>query len=438
MSEEAPKAGPAAAGTAIRPEPAIRPPRLRWVICGLLFFATTINYIDRQVLGILAVPLQRSIGWSESDYGLIVTAFQAAYALALIGFGRVIDRIGTRLGYSACIAWWSLAAMGHALARSAFGFGVARFALGLGEAGNFPAAIKAVAEWFPKSERALATGIFNSGSNVGAVIGPLVVPYIALHWGWRWAFVATGAVGFTWIVPWMWLYRPPDARERSYAGHGAVDTQHVCRIPWLRLIPHRETWALLIAKFLTDPIWWFYLYWVPKFLHSNSGIDLGQLAVPLIVIYVAADIGSVFGGWLSSALIKTGWDSNAARKTAMLVCALMVTPITLAPWVSNVWIEVLLLSLATAGHQGWSANVFTLVSDVFPNEAVASVVGLAGFAGSIGGMLVAAATGFILQATGSYVPVFALAASAYLVALGLMHWIAPRFNYVNLAPALPR
>ena len=402
---------------------------MRWVMCALLFFATTINYIDRQVLGILAVPLGRSIGWSEADYGLIVTAFQAAYAVALVGSGRLIDRIGTRLGYSLCVAFWSVAAMAHALARTAFAFGAARFALGLGEAGNFPAAIKTVAEWFPESERALATGLFNSGSNVGAIIGPLVVPWIALHWGWRWAFVLTGSIGFAWLIPWLLLYRRPSASEEDRSSSAAQ------RIPWARLIPHRQTWALLIARFLTDPVWWFYLYWVPKFLHSHNGINLEQLAMPLIVIYVFADVGSIFGGWLSSVLIQRGWTSNAARKTAMLVCALLVTPIAAAPWVSNLWVDVFLLSLATAGHQGWSANIFTLVSDVFPKQAVASVVGLSGFSGSIGGMLVASATGMLLQSTGSYVPVFAWGAAAYLIALGLLHLISPRFTPVDLARA---
>ncbi|MCU1275443.1 MAG: putative hexuronate transporter protein, partial [Bryobacterales bacterium] len=400
-------------------------PRLRWGICALLFFATTINYIDRQVLGILAVPLQRTIGWSEADYGFIVTAFQAAYAIALVALGRIIDRIGTRLGYAFSVAFWSVAAMCHALARSPFAFAAARFALGLGEAGNFPAAIKTVAEWFPKSERALATGIFNSGSNVGAIIGPLIVPWIALHWGWRWAFVLTGALGFVWIVPWLLFYRRPPVSPDETASTAQT-------IPWSHLIPHRATWALVVARFMTDPVWWFYLYWIPKFLNQHHGIDLEQLALPLILIYVAADVGSIFGGWLSSTLLKRGWTAGSARKMALLVCALLVTPIVAAPWVSDLWAVVALLCLATAGHQGWSANLYTLVSDVFPKQAVASVVGLSGFGGSVGGMLVASATGLILQATGSYVAVFAWGASAYVIALGLLHLIAPQFTPVDL------
>jgi ACS family hexuronate transporter-like MFS transporter len=396
----------------------------RWVICALLFAATTLNYVDRQVLAILAVPLQRVIGWSEADYGFVVTAFQAAYAIGLAGFGRIIDRIGARLGYGFCVGFWSIAAMSHALAGSAFSFGCARFALGLGEAGNFPAAIKTVAEWFPKSERAFATGLFNSGSNAGAILGPLIVPWIALHWGWRWAFVATGAMGFAWIGPWLIL-----TRRRWSAIATEVDAP--ARIPWASLIPHRATWALIVARFLTDPIWWVYLYWIPKFLNQQNGLRLDQLALPLIAIYLSADIGSIGGGWLSSALLRRGWTANAARKTAMLVCAFMAVPIAFTPWTRNVWLEVMLLSIAAAGHQGWSANVYTLVSDTFPKQSVASVVGLAGFAGSVGGMLAATTTGLILQVSGSYVIVFLWGASAYLIAAALVHRIEPRFDPVN-------
>jgi MFS transporter, ACS family, hexuronate transporter len=408
---------------------------LRWMICGLLFLATTINYVDRQVLGILAVPLQREIGWSEADYGLIVSSFQAAYAIGLLVFGGVIDNIGTRLGYCLCIVWWSVAAMAHAFARSPLGFGIARFALGLGEAGNFPAAIRTIAEWFPKGERAFATGIFNSGSSVGAILTPLIVPWIALHWGWRWAFLLTGSIGFVWLALWVRFYQRPTEHpliSTAELAHIQSDRQlFQLRIPWKQLIPHRQTWALLSARFLTDPIWWFYLYWIPKFLHAHNGINLEQLALPLIAIYLSADAGSIFGGWLSSALIGRGCSTSAARKTAMLVCALLVTPIVLAPWASNIWVEVLLLSLATAGHQGWAANIFTVVSDMFPVQAVASVIGMCGFAGSIGGMLAASATGFLLQATGNYLPVFVFAASGYLVALGVLHVVIGDFKTVD-------
>jgi ACS family hexuronate transporter-like MFS transporter len=397
--------------------------RSRWVICALLFAATTLNYIDRQVLALLAIPLERVVGWSEADYGFVVTAFQAAYAISLAGFGRIIDRIGTRLGYAWCITVWSVAAMGHAFAGSAFGFGVARFALGLGEAGNFPAAIKAVAEWFPKSERALATGLFNSGANAGAILGPLMVPWIAMHWGWRWAFVCTGALGFLWIGPWLFFTRP---RRNSAAPRASEPI--VPRTAWMQLFPHRATWALIVAKFLTDPVWWIYLYWIPKFLNHQNGLRLDQVALPLIVIYLSSDVGSIAGGWLSSFLLRRGWQANAARKTAMLVCAIAVTPIALTPWTRGVWVEVMLIGLAAAGHQGWSANLYTLASDVFPKQSVASVVGLAGFAGSVGGMLASTATGLALQFTGSYVLVFLWGACAYLIAIALVHWIEPKFQ----------
>jgi ACS family hexuronate transporter-like MFS transporter len=409
--------------------PAARIGHYRWVICALLFFATTINYIDRQVLGILAPDLQREIGWSEADYGGIVTAFQAAYALGLLGMGRLMDALGTRRGFSFAIIFWSIAAMAHALARSVAGFSFARFALGLGEAGNFPACIKTVAEWFPKKERALATGIFNSGSNVGAIVAPLVVPWITLQWGWRWAFIITGAIGFLWLVAWWACYRPPAQHPRVSAAelaHIQSDSaEPETRIPWLTLLPHRQTLAFALGKFLTDPVWWFYLFWVPKFLNKTYGLTLDKIGLPLVVIYLAADVGSIGGGWLSSALIQRGWTVNAARKTAMLLCALCVTPIVFAPHASNLWTAVALLSLATAAHQGWSANLFTTTSDMFPRRAIGSVVGIGGMAGSIGGMFVATAAGFILQATGSYWTLFIIAGSAYLIALAIFHALVP-------------
>jgi ACS family hexuronate transporter-like MFS transporter len=406
----------------------------RWIICALLFFATTINYLDRQVLAILAKPLQQELGWSESDYGWIATAFTGAYAAGLLGMGRLLDRLGTRIGFSLAVLAWSAAAMGHALARSAFGFGVARFALGLSESGNFPAAVKTVAEWFPKTERALATGIFNSGSNVGAIVAPLVVPSIATHFGWRWAFVITGATGFVWLAAWLWIYRKPEDHPRL----SPAELAHIRRdpielsvkVPWSHLLRHRQTWAFAAGKFLTDPIWWFFLFWLPKFLGQTYGITVEGLGPPLVVIYVAADAGSIGGGWISSALIHRGWSVNAGRKTAMLICALCVVPIAMAVRASNLWVAVGLISLATAAHQGWSANLFTLVSDTFPRRAVGSVVGIGGFAGSLAGMMIATATGYLLEWTGSYVLVFVAAASAYLVALIVIHALLP-----NLEPA---
>jgi ACS family hexuronate transporter-like MFS transporter len=442
QSEIAPpqSAGASALGAAIASSEAVvgRIGRYRWVICALLFFATTINYIDRQVLGILATDenFKRTIGWSEAEYGYVNTAFQAAYAIGLLVVGNLMDRFGTRKGFSFAIVFWSVAAMGHALARSAVGFGVARFALGLGEAGNFPAAIKTVAEWFPKKERALATGIFNSGSNVGAIIAPLSVPWIAVTLGWQWAFIITGAIGFIWLAFWLASYRRPEEHPKlspAELAHIQSDpAEATTKIPWGRLFPHRQTWAFAFGKFLTDPIWWVYLFWLPKFLNTNYGLNITQIGLPLVVIYVAADVGSIGGGWLSSSLIKRGWTVNKARKTAMLICAVSVVPIMFAANASNLWVAVALISLAAAAHQGWSANIFTTASDMFPRRAVGSVVGIGGMAGSIGGMLIATAVGLILHYTGSYLPIFIIAGSAYLVALLVMHLLAPRLEPVDL------
>lgn len=388
-------------------------PSYRWTVVALLFAATTINYIDRQVLGLLAPVLETEIGWSEAEYGLVVSSFSAAYALGLLIFGRFIDRIGTRAGYAAAIAIWSVAAMAHAGARSAVGFAAARFGLGLGEAGNFPAANKAVAEWFEGKDRAFAVGLFNCGSNVGAILTPLAVPWITMKYGWQAAFLSTGALGIVWLASWLVLYR-----ERPQAQQAGVS--------WRVLLKHRAVWALVICRFLTDPVWWFYLYWAPKFLHSKHGLDLMQLGPPLIVIYLAADGGSLFGGWLSSHWIRCGWTPNKARKLAILVCALMVAPAALAPRAAELWQAVLLISLAAAGHQGWAANMFALISDIFPARAVSSVTGISGFGGALGGIFAAGATGFLLEATGSYQIMFLFAGSSYLVILGILHALVPR------------
>ncbi|RPI68357.1 MAG: MFS transporter [Ignavibacteriales bacterium] len=407
----------------------------RWTICALLFIATTINYIDRQVLGILAPVLEKEIGWNEIEYGYIVTGFQLAYAAGLLLIGRIIDKSGTKKGYIISITVWSLAAMGHAFAKTPFGFGVARFFLGLGEAGNFPAAIKTIAEWFPKKERALATGIFNSGSNVGAVIAPLIVPWIAITYGWQEAFILTGAIGFFWIILWKIFYDKPEKQKRltekeyEYIHSDPVESE--IKIPWLKLIKKRESLAFAAAKFLTDPIWWFYLYWIPKFLFSNYGITLDKIGLPLIIIYLSADAGSILGGWLSSNLIKKGWSVDKGRKTAMLICALAVVPIVMASQAENIWHAVILLSIATAAHQGWSANLFTTVSDMFPKRVVGSVVGFGGMAGAIGGMFIATAAGFILEFTGSYVILFIIAGTAYLAALASFQIMVPRIKEIE-------
>lgn len=406
--------------------------RYRWRVCALLLIATTINYIDRQVLGVLAPTLQRDLGWSEIEYGYIVTAFQAAYAIGLVCAGAIIDRLGTRIGYALAIGIWSLSAMSHALASSVIGFAAARFALGLGEAGNFPAALKTVAEWFPRRERALATGIFNSGSNIGAIVAPLAVPFFAVHWGWPSAFLFTGALSAAWLVLWLTTYRPAEQHPRlsgaelAYIRSDPVEPSK--HIPWGELLRHRQTWAFVMAKLMTDPIWWFFLFWLPKFLNAEYGLTLTGLGAPLVAIFLMADIGSIGGGWLAGRLIRRGWSVNRARKGAMLACGSCVVPIIFAAGAANLWLAVGLIGLATAGHQGWSANVLTLPSDMFPRHAVASVVGIGGFAGAIGGMMIATFTGFLLETTGSYVPVFLMAGSAYLLALLVVHTLAPRLQ----------
>jgi ACS family hexuronate transporter-like MFS transporter len=405
---------------------------LRWYICALLFFAATINYLDRQVIATLKPDLQKAGIWDEIGYSWVVFSFQTAYAIGLLIAGRVMDWLGTRKGFSLSVIFWSIAAMGHALASTVMGFSFWRFALGLGEAGNFPASIKTVAEWFPKKERALATGIFNAGTNVGILVAAAIVPPITLAFGWKWAFVVTGRVGFLWLIVWLALYRRPEEHarlspeERAHIQSDPPDKE--APVPWARLFPHRQTWAFAIGKFMTDPIWWIYLFWLPDFLNKNYGIDLKNIGLPLIVVYLIADVGSVAGGWLSSTLINRGWTVNGARKTAMLICALSVVPVVFAANASNVWVAVLLVGLAAAAHQGWSANLFTTTSDMFPRKAVGSIVGIGGMAGAIGGMFISKIVGYILQWTGSYVPIFIIAGSTYLIALLVVHLLAPKLE----------
>lgn len=404
--------------------------RRRWMICGLLFFATTINYIDRMVLGFLAPDLQRSIGWNEEQYGWIVTAFTAAYAIGMLLVGRFMDWLGTRKGFSLSVIIWSLAAMGHALATTAFGFGVARFALGLGESGNFPASIKTVAEWFPRRERALATGIFNAGSNMGPILVPLTLPWIVSHYGWQGAFISTGALGFIWLILWLMVYQPPekDARlTKSELAYIQSDKEPPAeKIPWRKLLPLRQTWVFAIGKFLTDPIWWFYLYWLTKFLDKNYHISMSQVSLPVVIIYVVADLGSVGGGYLSTFFISRGWTTSSGRKLAMLICALAVVPVIYASQTENLWVAVSLIAIAAAAHQGWSANIFTTASDMFPKQAVGSIVGIGGMMGAVGGMIFQSSTGYILQHNNSnYVPVFVVCGSVYLIALLIMHLLLP-------------
>ena len=420
----------------------VRVGRYRWTICALLFFATTINYIDRQVLGILAPTLQRDLGWNEQQFGDIVSWFTIAYALGFLVVGRIMDRVGTRRGFAGAIVIWSVAAMAHAFARTAAGFSAARFALGLGESGNFPASLKTVAEWFPSRERAFATGIFNAGSNVGAILTPIIVPWIALRWGWQAAFIATGALGFVWLVVWLLVYRSPETHpkcspaELAYIRSDPIDP--VQPVSWAQLLRYRQTWAFALGKGLTDPIWWFYLFWLPKFLDARYGIKLAQLAAPLIVIYLLADVGSVFGGWLSGAFIKRGWSVNAGRKMTMLIAAVLIVPTMFAPAATNMWVAVCIVGVAAAAHQWWSANIFTLPSDMFPGFAVGSVVGIGGFFGAAGGFLFQRATGWLLQRNGSnYTPIFVVCGLAYVTALLVIHLLVPRVERVSLgAPSM--
>jgi ACS family hexuronate transporter-like MFS transporter len=408
---------------------------LRWGICGLLFFATTINYIDRQVIGLLKPVLEKDLGWRESDYGWIVFAFQAAYAAMMPLAGRFIDAMGVRLGYLIAVGLWSFAAMGHALAANAMEFGVARFALGIGESANFPAALKAVTNWFPPRERALATGIFNSGANIGSIVAPLAVPWLALHTGWPSAFIITGAAGFLWMVVWWAFYKEPwdhpglSESERALIAEGR-DMRARARTSWPVLLTSRMAWAYLIGKFLTDPVWWFYLFWLPGFLNRTYKLDLASLGLPLIVIYQISTLGSIGGGWIPGALLRRGWSLNNARKTAMLVCAVAVTSVIfISRTGGHLWLAVALIGIGAAAHQGWSANIYNLPGDVFPGDDVASVVGLGGMGGAIGGMLVSPAIGYWLDFShGAYGPLFVAAGSMYLIALAIIQILVPRIE----------
>jgi ACS family hexuronate transporter-like MFS transporter len=410
-----------------------KPTMVRWWICALLFFATTINYIDRQVFAILAPQLQTEIGWSEIEYGYIVTAFQLFYAIGLVLVGKLIDFLGTKKGFILSIIVWSLAAMSHAFARTPMGFGLARLALGLGESGNFPAAIKTISEWFPRKERALATGIFNSGSNIGAIVAPLLVPIIALNFGWQAAFIITGFLGFIWLFFWLRLMKRPE----EHAGINSLeldliksDTEEDLEKPtsiW-KIIRTRKVWAIAIGKFMTDPIWWFFLYWLPKFLHTTYGLTLDKIGLPLIIAYLIADVGSIGGGWLSSHFLQLGWSINASRKTTLLICAILVVPIYWASGIDDLWPAVILIGLGMAAHTGWSANMYTLATDFFPKKDMGTVVGFIGMSGAVGGMLMASATGHLIEATGSYKILFVIAASMYGIALMIIHLLVPNID----------
>lgn len=401
--------------------------RYRWTICGLLFVATGINYIDRQMIGLLKPTLQGEFGWNEGAYADIVFWFQAAYAIGYLCFGAVIDRLGARIGYACAFTVWTVAHMLHAAASSVLAFSGVRFLLGIGEAGNFPAGLKAVAEWFPPEERAFATGIFNAGSNIGAIVTPLVVPVLTLAYGWRAAFVITGAVSFVWLFAWLAAYRLPPA-EKAVAPVAVAPPQ----LGWRRVVALRQTWAYASAKLLTDPVWWLFLFWLPDFLHRRHGLDLKSFGPPLVVIYVMSDIGSVAGGWLSSRLMRAGFPVERARKLAMLACALAVTPIFTVQYIDHLWGAVAIIGLAAAAHQAWSANLMTLPSDMVPQRAMGSLIGIGGAAGAVGGMMMAQFTGWALDQFGSYQLIFAVAGSVYLLALLLLHLLAPTFRVREL------
>lgn len=414
--------------------------RYRWMICALLFAATAINYIDRQTIGVLKPTLQAELNWSESAYADIVFWFQCAYAIGYLGFGPLIDRFGARLGYAVAFSVWTLSHIAHGFVHTITQFALVRFTLGLGESGGFPSSLKATSEWFPQKERALAVGVFNAGSNIGAIVTPLVVPAITLAWGWRAAFVVTGVATSVWLIAWLALYRSPAVHKKvspaelAYiqSGEGAAPAT-AKSISWLKLLRLRETWAYALGKFLTDPIWWLYLFWLPDFLSKRYHLDLQSFGPPLVAIYVLSDIGSVAGGWSSSRLMKSGRTANAARKITMSVCALAVIPIVVAQFVSQLWVAVAIIGLATAAHQAWSANLMTLPSDMFPRVAVGSVVGIGGMAGAVGGMLMSKYNGYILDVFGSYQPIFALAGGAYIVGIAVIHFLSPRLTRVSEA-----
>jgi len=410
----------------------------RWVVVALLFVAMVFNYVDRQTIAVLKPTLQHEFGWSESAYADIIFWFQAAYALSYLTFGMAMDRIGARIGYMAAFSIWSVGHLLHAAVGGVGGFIFARVVLGVGESGSFPAGLKAVAEWFPKKERALANGLFNAGANIGAIVTPLVVPAIALTLGWRWVFIITAIPGVIWLAAWIILYRRPDksrfvgAAELAYIQSDGPDPAH--KLSWRQIISRRETWAYAAGRFLIDPVWWLFLFWLPDFLSKRYGLDLRSFGPPLVVIYVLSDLGSVGGGWLSSALMKRGVGPNRARKFTLLLCALAVTPVAFAAHAAELWLAVGILGLATAGHQAFSANLYALPADLFPRSAVGTVVGMGGFSGTVGGMLMSKYAGYMLDRVGSYTPIFIVAACAYLAALLVIHLLSPR--YAPIAPPL--
>lgn len=408
----------------------------RWGIVALLFFATTINYFDRFLMGILAPLLETEIGWTELQYGYIISSFQIAYAIGTLLVGYVIDRLGTRRGFALSVGLWSIASMLHAAARSWMGFALARIGLGLSEAGNFPAAIKTVAEWFPKKERAFATGLFNGGSNVGAILAPILIPLIIAQFGsWKWVFVLSGFFGIFWLIFWLFLYKTPresrfsNQAEINFIEDGEPELENI-KVSWIKLLKYRQTWAVALGKLFADPVWWFYLYWGAKFLHSKFGIDLKELALPLVTIYVVADFGGIIGGAISSWLIKNGKTVNFSRKITMFGSALLVLPVMTVPYYSSIFISVGLIALAAAAHCSWSANIFTVASDLFPKQVVATATGFATTVSTLGGMLMALLVGYVLNESGNdgYNIAFAVASCGYLIGIGVIHILVPKMK----------
>ena len=425
--------------------------KYRWTICSLIFFATTINYLDRAVISLLKSTLTAEMHWNDGDYANVEIAFKISYAIGLLLAGKFIDSIGTKKGYAWATGLWSISAVSHAFANSVFGFGVARAALGVTEAGNFPAAIKTVAEWFPKKERALATGIFNSGANIGAIIAPLSVPYIAVHFGWQWAFILTGLLGFIWLFFWLKHYHKPAhhpklSKEEFDYIHSDVDEQpsldETPKAPftWLRLMKYKQTWAFSIGKLLTDPIWWFYLFWLPDFLESQYHLKGTDIALPVAAVYTLSTFGSIGGGWLPLYLIKKNWSVYKARKSSMLFYAFFVLPILFAQVLGqmNMWLAVFVIGLAAAAHQAWSANIFTTVSDMFPKRAIGSVTGIGGMFGALGGILLSLLVQknlfvyyrSINQIETAYYIMFLVCGLSYLFAWVIMHLLVPKVKVI--------
>jgi ACS family hexuronate transporter-like MFS transporter len=417
--------------------------RMRWVMLTLIFFAMVINYVDRQTIALLKPTLQEEFGWSEENYADTVFWFQCAYAVSYLLFGKIVDTIGARIGFSVAFVVWQVSHIAHAAIGGLRDAIFARIFLALGEGGGFPASVKAVSEWFPKQERAFATGIFNAGTNIGAIVTPILIPLIAVSWfgtiddpNWKMAFILTGVLGFLWLPIWWFMYKTP----RDHAKVNAAELAHIEQDPptpeekvsWFKVIRQRETWAIALGKGLTDPIWWMFLFWLPAFLHDRHGLDLRTFGPPLVAIYLLSDIGSVGGGWLSSRFIKMGWSINKARKIAMLICALCAIPVAFGAIVDNVWLAVLIIGIATAAHQGFSANIYTLPGDVFPRKAIGSVVGISGMAGAIGGMIMAKYAGWVLDKIGSYTPIFIYASCGYLLALLIVHILMPKMDAVQI------